>query len=420
MYKYHIDFSKYKLRDFEKKLALKEFENQFPIIKNKIVTDNGISFTSTKPLDESLIRKLTFYSKYNFQIAYLVTKAKVDSLALKLHEMLEIEKMSNNISKNSEWEKVNIEDYKETYDVDYLKSWFPENNLKKILFIKKKIQKLSSNASQNFVKVLLSNLLRNFSFQEPTQLRVRRRVNNPPENLIETYIKSIFEQIDNLKAFQRLNHYELDSKIEVYLGDVKTLMKSANLEKNSIDAVITSPPYATALPYIDTDRLSLFVFGYTNKKSFRQLEETLVGNREITKSKRKILEEELVNNFHTSLLPIEIITLLKKIYFLNKQTDVGFRRKNTAALLYKYFTDMQIGINQVSKVLKKNKFAFFIVGNNRTTAGNEQIRISTDDFICMIAVAYSRTSGINRIYNGLIDFINNGGKTSILFQTQTP
>jgi hypothetical protein len=33
MYKYQIDFSKYKLRDYEKELALKEFENQFPSIK---------------------------------------------------------------------------------------------------------------------------------------------------------------------------------------------------------------------------------------------------------------------------------------------------------------------------------------------------------------------------------------------------
>jgi len=42
MYKYQIDFSRYKLRDYEKKLAVKEFENQFPTVKNKSVTEKGI------------------------------------------------------------------------------------------------------------------------------------------------------------------------------------------------------------------------------------------------------------------------------------------------------------------------------------------------------------------------------------------
>jgi hypothetical protein len=84
-------------------------------------------------------------------------------------------------------------------------------------------------------------------------------------------------------------------------------------------------------------------------------------------------------------LPPEIIAILKKIYLLNKKFKVGFRRKNTAALLYKYFIDMGQGINQISKVLKRNKFAFIIVGNNRTTAGNETIKIPTSDFIGLIA-----------------------------------
>lgn len=487
MYKYQIEFSRYKLRDYEKELAVKEFENQFPDVKNKSVTEKGISFTTSKLLDEPKLKKLTFYSEFHFQnaksaksnvltdqavvesyqkfepnlfedikpnksreirylthsfheykgrfypqlakafmnyagikkgdtvldpfcgsgttlvesflfganavgvdinpIAFLLAKAKVKSILLKKKELSVIRKAFESINENSGWNKIRIDDYSSTLDTEYLQNWFPESNLKKVILIQEVIQTLPNETSQLFSKVVLSNLLREYSLQDPTQLRIRRRADQPKENLIETFKKNLEVQIENLERFQSLNRFELNSKVENYLGDIRTLMKSANLKKNSVDVIITSPPYATALPYVDTDRLSLFAFGYTDKNSFRKLEETLIGNREITKSKRVILDKELERNFEESVLPKEIVSLLKKIYLLNKNSNVGFRRKNTAALLYKYFLDMHQGINQVSQVLKKNKFAFFVVGNNRTTAGTENIDIPTDDFIGLIAQA---------------------------------
>jgi hypothetical protein len=38
-------------------------------VKNKSVTDKGISFTTSKLLDEPKLRKLTFYSEFHFQNA---------------------------------------------------------------------------------------------------------------------------------------------------------------------------------------------------------------------------------------------------------------------------------------------------------------------------------------------------------------
>lgn len=486
MYKYQIEFSLYKLRDYEKKLAVKEFENQFPTVKSKSVTEKGISFTSSKLLDEPKLRKLTFFSEFHYRnsksvksnvltdqavvesfhnfkpnlfddirpnksreirylthsfheykgrfypqlaksfmnyagikkgdivldpfcgsgttlvesflfganavgvdinpIAFLLAKAKVQSLLLKHKELSEIRKAFDNLKQQSGRKSIKIEDYSDLLDTDYLLNWFPENNLKQFISIQEIIKTLTNETSQLFAKVVLSNLLREFSFQDPTQLRIRRRADSPNEYLIETFKKTLVEQIETLESFISLNRFELQSNVQNYLGDIRTLKKSANLAKSSVDVVITSPPYATALPYVDTDRLSLFAFGYTDKQSFRKLEQTLIGNREITKLKRVILDKELERNFDESVLPKEIVAMLERIYWLNKSSDVGFRRKNTAALLYKYFLDMNLGMCQVSEVLKKNRFAFFVVGNNRTTAGNEVIDIPTDDFIGLIAM----------------------------------
>jgi len=485
MFKYQIDFAKYKLRDYEKVLALKEFDNQFPSVKNKSITERGIEFTTNKLLDEVKLKKLAFYSQFHYQnawirksniltdqvivesycnyepnlfqdlrpnkskeirylthslheykgrfypqlaksfmnyagikkgdtildpfcgsgttlvesfifganavgvdinpIAFLLAKAKVKSLLLKSKDLFSIRKAFDNLKEESGWKRVSTDSYKQTVNTEYLKSWFPENNLEKIIAIQEVIRSLPNEIYQLFATVVLSNLLRDFSYQDPSQLRIRRRQDIPPENLIETFKKNLNTQIENLEKFQSINKFELTSNVQNYLGDIRTLMKSANLKPISIDVVITSPPYATALPYVDTDRLSLFAFGFTDKSNFKKLEESLIGNREITKSKREQLDKELEQNFKLSILPMEIIQLLKRTYLLNKEANVGFRRKNTAALLFKYFLDMHQGIHQVSKVLKRNKFAFFVVGNNRTTAGSENITIPTDDFIGYIA-----------------------------------
>lgn len=485
MYNYNIEFSDYKLRDYEKKLALIEFENQFPFIKDKIINDKGICFKSFSLLDECKLKNLTFFSRIAYNnssinntsfltnqvvfenykkiqhytleksipfktrnirylthslheykgrfypqlaksfmnyaaidkkdvildpfcgsgttlvecllwgvkaigvdinpLAYLMSKAKINSLLMKKRDFDNIKLSFNNINKNNQWIKISLKHYDNYYDINYLKRWFPNNNLKKILFIQNIIQSLKNDNQKLFSEMILSNILRHYSYQDPTQLRIRRRKDIPPNNLIETYKENLYHHINDLEKFQEFNNIDYRSNVNVILGDVRKLTISTNIKNNSVDTVITSPPYATALPYIDTDRLSLFAFGLTNTKSYKKLEESMIGNREILKSKRELLDKELESNFEKTVLPRQVILLLQKIYELNKNSEVGFRRKNTAALLYKYFIDMHFAIKQVSTVLKRNKLAFFVVGNNKTKAGNEEIKIPTDDFISQIA-----------------------------------
>ncbi len=472
------------MREYEKYLATKEIEKQFPDHDKLTIGSKDVELITSKQIDEEKLKKLSFFSLYNIQngysiktgitnqvivenylnnlpslfqdieikktrnirylthsfheykgrfypqlaksfmnyagikkgdtvldpfcgsgttlvecalngvdaigvdinpIAILLAKAKVRSLLLSSKDLTFICKAFTNLSeKTTGWDEISLINYKKTLDIEYLQRWFPLENLQKIISIQNIINSFENEDYQLFSKVILSNLLREYSYQDPTQLRIRVRKDNPPNNIIATFERKVLEHIADLEKFQSINKFDFSSNIQPYLGDVRSLMKSANLSPSSIDVVITSPPYATALPYIDTDRLSLFAFGFTDKSNFRKLEESLIGNREITKSKRESIDKELEINFELSILPNEIVQLLKKIYLLNKNSDVGFRRKNTAALLYKYFLDMNLGLNQVSQVLKKNHYAFFVVGNNRTMASNENISIPTDDFIGLI------------------------------------
>ena len=69
-----------------------------------------------------------------------------------------------------------------------------------------------------------------------------------------------------------------DVKIDGRVWDIKSASPASflgkfgeygsyNKIKEKIDVIITSPPYATALPYIDTDRLSLLaVLDHSSRK----------------------------------------------------------------------------------------------------------------------------------------------------------
>ena len=56
--------------------------------------------------------------------------------------------------------------------------------------------------------------------------------------------------------------------------------------RRSVDVVITSPPYATALPYLDADRLSLIILGLLPRREYSSKESEMIGSREITERKR--------------------------------------------------------------------------------------------------------------------------------------
>src|SRR5207237_5903274 len=67
-----------------------------------------------------------------------------------------------------------------------------------------------------------------------------------------------------------------------------------------VDAAITSPPYATALPYVDTQRLSLCLLGLIGSDQIMTTERTLIGGREITSGQRA-RAEGMVNGASTNL-----------------------------------------------------------------------------------------------------------------------
>lgn len=274
--------------------------------------------------------------------------------------------------------------------IDELSAWFPERVLDKLNWILGQIRLFGEPRLVEFGEVILSSLIRDVSQQDPTDLRIRRRkvpLSDAP--VLELFAERLEHQLGRLVKYWSIAGRQPGTVIAplVQEGDCRQIgtLEKIGLSASSVDCVVTSPPYATALPYIDTDRLSLMAIMGLGSQRRSELEEDLTGSREIRRKAREQFEDDLMSKNAEDALPRPIVHALRNILAANRNTDVGFRRENMAALLWRYFTDMHANLTTVATVLKPGGCAYYVVGDSRTKAGLEWTPIETGKHLQHIA-----------------------------------
>ena len=126
--------------------------------------------------------------------------------------------------------------------------------------------------------------------------------------------------------------------------DVSVIMADARrvpLDDETVDLIITSPPYAIAIDYVRAHKFSLVWLGY----SIRQLSELrgmYIGTEKVPKTKRL---------FKTEIPSID--------EYLSKLIELDGRR---GLMVAKYFVDMQEALKEMYRVLRPGKCAIVVVG----------------------------------------------------------
>lgn len=259
-------------------------------------------------------------------------------------------------------------------DQDYLGAWFSDDVLDGLDDICNSIARLSDSYSRDLAQIALSNIIRSVSWQKVDDLRVRKEVRLDVEiDPKREFLEEIGRSVRAVLAFLYQNGSLRNSDYEIEEGDARNC--GLVWGENSIDVIITSPPYATALPYLDTDRLSLCYLGLLPRPEHRLRDKFMIGNREVSERIRKDYWDQYI--FGKSNLPVSVTSLIDKVHDLNAGTIVGFRRRNLPALLSKYFFDMKEVIEGMKMALKPGHCAFVVVGNNHTIAGGQRVEIPT-------------------------------------------
>ncbi len=261
----------------------------------------------------------------------------------------------------------------------YLRSWFAEESLNIFEAFREAVMHTTPELGQVFLAIA-SNLLRSYSLQEPSDLRIRRRRSTMPTvPLREAIHDEIRRRLESHQASYDL-HGPIDASSQAVLGDIRApgCLSRCKAGKAFYECALTSPPYAAALPYIDTQRLSLVWLGLLAPGEIGRTEAGLIGSREAQKSELDMLRTSLLRD--ESGLPQAVLATCRLLLGRVSDGD-GFRRKAVPVLLYRYFLGMRDSFLNLRNLLRRGGLYALVVGTNRTTLGGKEFAINTPQLL---------------------------------------
>ena len=219
---------------------------------------------------------------------------------------------------------------------EYIKFWFAKkqiNSLRKLSFALSN----SQGSHNDLGKIALSRLI--ITKSKGASLGADISHSRPHKVMVENDfdVFSNYEKIcDRLAKLYSEN--DDSSRVKVSQGDARKL----RVEDDSIEAVITSPPYLNALDYMRGHKLSLVWLGY----SIGTLAQVKAENVGIEKAPDKSHSIDLAHE------------ITKGLSCINKLE----RRK--VNMIYRYSVDMYKVLSECYRVLNRNGQATFVIGNS--------------------------------------------------------
>ena len=256
-----------------------------------------------------------------------------------------------------------------------LERWFPAPVLSKLNWL---LSIIRGESTPGFLDVLVSDIIREISQQEPKDLRIRRRsapIDDAP--VYDLFLSRVEETRRRLNVFWRdaLWHLQRIGSGQAILGSSADPKTFRQLGGRRIDAVVSSPPYAAALPYIDTDRLSLAaVFGISSSER-RSVEGVMIGR---ARSLKGVEPHTNLNSLARcrSPYPPRLSTSLNAYRdAVEADPNAGFRRLQAPAVLHRYFCSMSDVLSNLREHMDRATRCWFVLGDSRSTIGAKSLRI---------------------------------------------
>jgi site-specific DNA-methyltransferase (cytosine-N4-specific) len=266
-------------------------------------------------------------------------------------------------------------------DLGYLERWFDPEAICDLSKVLADIGQVAEPLYRDFLRVCLSDIVRSVSWQKGTDLRVRKEIKPyEPGCAIKRFVDQVQAQLDRIYAYLCvLPTLPVRPSLTIQHGDAVNVDKLLPEHRGQASLLITSPPYATALPYLDTDRLSLVVLGLLPRMQHKETEAIMVGTREVSERQRQTAWELYLKR--RSELPVKVSQLIDQIAMHNHGEDVGFRRRNLPALLGKYFLNMLDAMKSAHAMMADGAYGYYVVGNNSTLVNGQKVEIPTNKFL---------------------------------------
>ncbi|MBT2653222.1 hypothetical protein [Oceanobacillus sp. ISL-73] len=266
--------------------------------------------------------------------------------------------------------------YKSMMEKKELKKWiFDLETMRGILDIKYALNNINNKKYSQLFKIPLASLLLEISnvYRNGKCLSYKKGWKDIDELKREDVHTLFLERLQNiiLPDIIKMNQYKRKSgKLfsnynSCYLGDSRENI--SKLENNSVDLVITSPPYLNSRDYTDTYMIELWMLDLiTNYEELRELR------------KKTIRSHVQVPWGEIPLLDIpELKSAIKK---LEDHRD-KFWNKHLLEMVKGYFLDMDLLFEKLHYKMKKNGRVYFNVANSAYYG----VEIETDKIVSRVA-----------------------------------
>jgi len=266
----------------------------------------------------------TRYEKYDLFTFNLSLEDKVEELKSKLEKYTEGSRFYRNI--------------------------FP--HLKNVVYLKSLIEQIENEKIRKFFLLLLSQKIVEFS--------EKRRSNNFIQSFLNYVEDRYLTLYATLKLADRLN-------VRITKGDVKIIRADSTqmtfIDDNSIDGILTSPPYFDALDYIGNNKVSIIILGFEDDLKYGS-----------TKDYYSKFERYKLNLPESSM---NLVELLRES-----------RRSTKAQIVENYLRMMKLSFRECYRVLKPGRYYAMVVSKYHSWAINgEERRIETSKILADLGIS---------------------------------
>ena len=195
--------------------------------------------SGTTLLGSSLLNRYSFWTDINF-IAVLISEFKLNDLSKK-----QVTFLMNFIEDfEKKWEKEC--EVVEKFYYPSIDHWFCDDSIIVLSYIKKLIESVKDEKCKTFCMLVFSAIVNNASNQESdTRYAAIYKPSVNKEYVAKIFIKKFYSTLELMTNIER-NQNILDSS-SIYLHDSKKC--SEIIKENSVDLILTSPPYPNTYDY---------------------------------------------------------------------------------------------------------------------------------------------------------------------------
>ncbi len=271
-------------------------------------------------------------------LARLISRAKTN--------VLSIEELKQNIDR---FKKLFLEsqNYKKIEpdipNFSIIDTWFKQRNKQDLGYIKSFISNIQDSNIKDFFLTAFSETIRKVSMTRQGEFKLYRIPEEKRHSFNPDTFQIMLDKLEtNLRGYLEINSNLKEVSVKIYDFNTSDVIPKNILPENTVDIIITSPPYG--------DSHTTVAYG-----QFSRLSNEWLGYKEAVKIDSKLMGGKRAEEFHSFNYPPldDILKLIKSI------------DKKRALEVTNFYDDYFKSISNISRVVKRKGIVAYVVGNRR-------------------------------------------------------